>query len=68
LNNREPEPNGLEGLADLIIIEAIKKSCASGQVVKLPAFAAKPRPSLAQEYKISQVETPELVNAAPPGG
>ena len=68
LNNRVPEPSGLEGLADLMIIEAIEKSCESGRAIKLPAFEAKPRPSLVQEYQMPKVSAPELVNAASPGG
>ena len=68
LNNREPEPNGLEGLTDLTIIEAIKESCATGRAVKLDPAPAKPRPSLKQEYKLPKLEVPELVNASSPGG
>lgn len=68
LNDREPEPNGLEGLADLQIIEAIQKSYTTGQAVKLAAFPAKPRPSLAQEYKLKKLDGPGLVNAASPSG
>jgi glucose-fructose oxidoreductase len=66
LNGKEPEPNGLEGLADLVIIDAIEESCRSGRAVKLPPFAPKPRPSLAQEYKMSKVGSPGLVNAEDP--
>ena len=68
LNTRVPEPSGLEGLADLTIIDAINEACATGRTVKLPPFEAKPRPSLAQEYKMPKVEAPGLVNAASPGG
>ena len=68
LKNREPEPNGLEGLADMTIIDAINESCATGRVVRLSPFAQKPRPSLAQEYKMTKVPAPELVNATSPGG
>lgn len=68
LNNRVPEPSGLEGLADLLIIEAIEKACETGRAIKLPPFEAKARPSLAQEYKMPKVSAPELVNAASPGG
>ena len=68
LNDRPPEPNGLEGLADMTIIEAIEKSYKSGQAVKLDAFPDKPRPSLGQEYKLSKQSAPKLVHAAPPSG
>jgi len=68
LNNRIPEPSGLEGLADVTIIEAIEKACATGRAVKLPPFEAKPRPSLAQEYTMPKTEPAGLVNAASPSG
>ena len=69
LNDREPEPNGLEGLADLTVIEAIERSYKSGRAVELSAFAEKPRPSLKQEYKLPKLDGPgKLVNAASPGG
>ncbi len=68
LNDKEPEPNGLEGLADLTIIEAIEKSYKTGAAVKLDAFPAKPRPSLEQEYKLPKLDAPGLVNAASPSG
>ncbi len=67
-NNRVPEPSGLEGLADLLIIEAIEKACATGRTIKLPPFEAKPRPGLAQEYQMPKVGAKGMVNAAPPGG
>jgi predicted dehydrogenase len=68
LHNRVPEPSGLEGLADLTIIEAIEQACETGRAVNLLPFEAKPRPSLVQEYKMPKVQAPELVNAASPGG
>ncbi len=68
LNNREPEPNGLEGLTDIAIIEAIEKSCATGRAVRLDPAPSKPRPSIRQEYKLPKLEAPELVNASSPGG
>jgi glucose-fructose oxidoreductase len=67
LNNREPEPNGLEGLADLLIIEAIERSTTSGKAVKLDPFQSKPRPSKEQMIHLSPVSPPELVNAEAPG-
>lgn len=68
LKNKVPEPSGLEGLADLLIIEAIEKAHETGRAVELAPFEAKARPSLAQEYKMPKVEAKGMVNAAPPGG
>ncbi|MFL5330736.1 MAG: Gfo/Idh/MocA family oxidoreductase [Gemmataceae bacterium] len=67
LNNRNPEPDGFEGLADLMVIEAIQQSAKTGRRVKLKAFRPKRRPLPQQEISLSPVKQPELVNAAPPG-
>jgi glucose-fructose oxidoreductase len=61
-----PEPDGYEGLADMLIIDAIKESIKTGKACPLPPFRPKPRPTAAQEIKLRKVEGPELVNAAPP--
>ena len=66
LNERVPEPDGYEGLADLVIIDAIKQSAQAGRAVPVGPFKPKPRPSAAQEMKLSKVSAPDLVNAAPP--
>lgn len=69
LNDREPEPNGLEGTADLTVIEAIERSYKTGRAIALDPFPEKPRPSLKQEYKLPKLDGPDkLVNAASPGG
>lgn len=68
LNDREPEPNGEEGLIDLEIIEAIHESYTNGgRPVQLPKLEKKHRPSLDQEISRPAVEEPELVNAKPAG-
>ena len=46
LNDREPEPSGQEGLADIRVIEGIYKAVKSGRVIKLSAFDKRKRPSL----------------------
>jgi predicted dehydrogenase len=67
LNGREPEPNGLEGLADLRIIEAIEESYRTGESVMLAPFPAKPRPGKEQEIHKPAFTAPEMVNASAPG-
>lgn len=64
--NREPEPSGLEGLADLRIIEAIEESVKSGRAVPLGAFPPKPRPDPGQEIHLPPPSKPGLVHAAHP--
>jgi glucose-fructose oxidoreductase len=66
-NNRDPEPDGYEGLADMLIIDAIERSLRTGKPVQLDSFKPKPRPSQAQEMRLPKGREPELVNASPPG-
>ena len=63
-----PEPDGYEGLADMLIIDAIKESSRTGRAVKVGPFKPKPRPDQSLEMKMPQVQQPELVNASPPTG
>jgi glucose-fructose oxidoreductase len=68
LNNNEPEPSGLEGLADVRIVEAIYQSARNGRFVQLPAFRKELRPSLLQQIYRPAQEPPKPVNAASPSG
>ncbi len=65
--NRQPEPSGLEGLADLRVIEAIEESIRAGRAVPLDAFPPKPRPGMEQEIHLPPPAKPGLVHAAAPG-
>lgn len=66
LNNREPEPSGREGLADIRIINALYRSAKTGKPVKLGEFEKKKRPSEKQERRLPPVAEPELVNVESP--
>ena len=68
LNNRQPEPNGSEGLIDVRIIEAIHKSVGSGKWVSIGKRPSKSkRPSLRQEIRRPAVpREPPLVNTEAP--
>jgi len=68
LEGSEVEPDGREGLIDMIIIDAIKESIKSGQAVSVGPFEAKPRPDKDQEMKMPKVRTPKLVESKPPAG
>ena len=68
LKNREPEPSGLEGLADIRVIEGIYRAVKSGRVVKLPTFDKRSRPSLRQEIRKRPHDKPETVDVTPPSG
>lgn len=68
LNNKEPEPSGLEGLADVRIVRAIYESSRMGRSVKLPALPSKPRPTMAQEIHRSAHGKPKTIKAQSPSG
>jgi len=66
LNNREPEPGGREGLADVRIMNAIVESAAQNKSVKIQPVAAGKRPALDQEIAKPPVDEPGLVRATSP--
>ena len=64
LNDRDPEPSGEEGLADVRIIEGMLRSIANGRTVKLKMRQRKRRPTLRQELRRPAVpREPKLVDA-----
>jgi predicted dehydrogenase len=65
LKNREPEPSGLEGMADVRIVSAILNSIESGRTVRLPQISMRRRPSLRQEIHRPAHGKPQLVDAHP---
>lgn len=66
LNNREPEPNGEEGLADVRVLAAIERALESGQPQNLGPFQRQGRMETVQVRKLPPVPSPELVDAAEP--
>jgi predicted dehydrogenase len=68
LNNKDPEPSGWEGLADVRIIRALYRSAETGKPVDLPRFEHRKRPSTAQRITRPPVRKPKLVNAESPSG
>jgi len=66
LSGRDPEPSGVEGLADVRVIRALIRSADSGRPVSLPAFSRRERPGPRQEISKPPVEMPELVHADSP--
>ncbi|WP_374294834.1 Gfo/Idh/MocA family protein [Sphingomonas sp.] len=67
LEDRTPEPDGEEGLADILVIEAIVKALKSGGSVAVEPLARSRRidPD-AQEQRLSPVSPPKTVNADSP--
>jgi glucose-fructose oxidoreductase len=67
LNNRNPEPSGLEGLADVRVIRAILESAQENRPVAVEQTEIARRPSLRQEIAQPAVtKPPRLVKAEPP--
>jgi glucose-fructose oxidoreductase len=66
LRNREPEPSGAEGLADVRVLCAIEESAKSGRPVRLAPFDRDQRPDLDQEIRRPLGGKPELVGARDP--
>jgi glucose-fructose oxidoreductase len=68
LHNKQPEPSGSEGLADMRIIEALLQSAAENLPVSLTATDVGRRPEETQEISKKAVSSPpQLVKAASPG-
>lgn len=66
LEDREPEPDGWEGLADVRIIEAALGSARDGQPVRLEPVKRRRRPGAAQAMRRPPVKKPEEVHAEAP--
>jgi glucose-fructose oxidoreductase len=65
LKNKEPEPSGLEGLADVHIIEAIYESARTERAVRIPELPGKKRPKLTQEIHRPAHGKPHVIHAKP---
>lgn len=69
LENREPEPSGKEGLADIRIVQALLESIHYGRPVKLGPYEKSVRPSEQQQMEKKPVEPEkDLVNAQSASG
>jgi predicted dehydrogenase len=66
LEDRQPEPSGTEGLADVRVIEAIERSIATGAPVALGGFEKARRPSIDQERREPAHDNPETFHVEAP--
>jgi len=64
--DREPEPSGEEGLADLYALEAIQRATESHRMEVVTAISRRARPSKGQSIRRRPHGMPELVHAQPP--
>jgi predicted dehydrogenase len=68
LQERDPEPSGEEGLADVRVIEALYRSAQAGRAVELASYSRRERPTLEQEIRRPPIDKPEVVRAQAPRG
>ena len=66
LNNEPVEPSGVEGLTDLVIIDAIRESIATGRAVRMDLPQRDYRPTIEQEKKRRAIRKPDLIHADQP--
>lgn len=66
LENKQPEPSGQEGLADVRIIQALYKAAETGRSIKIRPVQRRQRPRMKQEIYRPPIEKPELIHAASP--
>jgi predicted dehydrogenase len=64
--NRQPEPSGWEGLADVRIISALYRSAKSGRAVSIQPVERMTRPTVRQEIRRPAVKKPKLVKTTSP--
>ena len=66
IHDREPEPSGKEGLADVRVINAIYESAEIRRAVRIEPVQKKRRPDETMQIKRPPVRKPELIGAAAP--
>ncbi|RYZ77059.1 MAG: Gfo/Idh/MocA family oxidoreductase [Proteobacteria bacterium] len=67
LENRDPEPNGEEGLADVRVIEAIIRAYETGKPQRLEPFERKMRIETDEQVqKLAKTKKPKEVDASSP--
>jgi predicted dehydrogenase len=66
LQNRDPEPSGDEGLADVRIINALHESAMTGRAIKLDPVERDQRPDLSQVINKAPIFPPKEVLANGP--
>ncbi len=69
LSNNNPEPSLLEGLADILVIDAIKASIEEGSPIMVEQIEKVARPSMDQKIVRPGIpKPPEPINATAPSG
>jgi glucose-fructose oxidoreductase len=68
LHDRDPEPSGEEGLADVRVIRALYKSAKRSRPVRLASQSLRRQPTQRQEITRPPVRRRPMVHASPPSG
>jgi predicted dehydrogenase len=69
LEDRDPEPDGEEGLADIRVLHAIEEALEAGMPKPvMPRAERQARPCREQIIRLPVVQAEELIGAAAPGG
>jgi predicted dehydrogenase len=66
IHDKEPEPSGLEGMADVRIVQAIYESARTKRAVRLPEIRVEKRPTLRQELRRPAHGKPQMIHTKPP--
>jgi glucose-fructose oxidoreductase len=66
--NKEPEPSGIEGLADVRIVQAVYQSVRTGKNTEIQPLPDKPRPTMRQQISRPAHGEPETVKVESPSG
>ena len=63
LKNKDPEPSGKEGLADVRVIRALYESLDKREPVRVKIEEPEKRPSAVQEIRRPPIQKPDLIHA-----
>ncbi|MEE2951585.1 MAG: Gfo/Idh/MocA family oxidoreductase [Pseudomonadota bacterium] len=66
LNDRDPEPNGEEGLCDMIVLAAIERALQTGEPQKLEPRSRQRRISKDEKRELPLAKVPDFVNTDVP--
>jgi glucose-fructose oxidoreductase len=66
LRDRDPEPSGEEGLADVRVVEALIRSAREGRAIKLPPFKRHDRPMPGMMIRRPALREPQPLRAQAP--
>ena len=68
VEDRQPEPSGVEGLADVRVIRALIQAAEEGRAITLPPFRRFRRPEPEQEIRLPPVRKPREIDVRSPSG